>query len=159
MVLTGCLRIDEAHRAVEWNVVFVVAGTLPLGVAMEKSGATQWIADTALAPVAGLGVLPLLIVILAVTAMMNLAISNYATAALLAPIAFSVGASQGIDPRTLVLAVAVASSVGFATPIAHQSNLLVMGPGDYRSKDYVRVGLPLTLVALVVAVAVLWLLA
>ena len=159
MVLTGCLRIEEAHRAVEWNVVFVVAGTLPLGVAMEKSGATQWIADTALAPVAGLGLLPLLIVIMAVTAMMTLAISNYATAALLAPIAFSVGTSQGVDPRTLVLAVAVASSVGFATPIAHQSNLLVMGPGDYRSKDYVRVGLPLTLVALVVAVAVLWLLA
>ncbi len=159
MVLTGCLRIEEAHRAVEWNVVFVVAGTLPLGVAMEKSGATQWIADTALAPVAGLGLLPLLIVIIAVTAMMTLAMSNYATAALLAPIAFSVGASQGVDPRTLVLAVAVASSVGFATPIAHQSNLLVMGPGDYRSKDYMRVGLPLTLVALVVAVAVLWLLA
>jgi len=126
---------------------------------MEKSGATQWIADTALAPVAGLGLLPLLIVIMAVTAMMTLAISNYATAALLAPIAFSVGTSQGVDPRTLVLAVAVASSVGFATPIAHQSNLLVMGPGDYRSKDYMRVGLPLTLVALVVAVAVLWLLA
>jgi len=159
MVLTGCLRIEEAHRAIEWKVVFVVAGTLPLGLAMEKSGATQWIADTALAPVAGLGVLPLLVVILVVTALMNLAISNYATAALVAPIAFSVGASQGVDPRILVLAVAVASSVAFATPIAHQSNLLVMGPGDYRTKDYVRLGLPLTLVTLVVAAAVLGLLA
>jgi di/tricarboxylate transporter len=157
MVLAGCLRMEEAHRAIEWNVVFVVAGTLPLGLAMEKSGATQWIADVALSPVAGLGALPLLIVIVAVTAMMNLAISNYATAALLAPVAFSVGASHGVDPRSLVLAVAVASSVAFATPIAHQSNLLVMGPGDYRSKDYLRVGLPLTLVALLVAVAVLWL--
>ena len=158
MVLTGCLKIEEAHRAVEWNVVFVVAGTLPLGMAMEKSGATQWIADTALGPVAGLGVLPLLIVILAVTALMNLAISNYATAALVAPIAFSVGASHGVDPRSLVLAVGVASSVAFATPIAHQSNLMVMGPGDYRSRDYLRVGLPLTLVILAVATAVLWLL-
>jgi di/tricarboxylate transporter len=157
MVLAGCLRIEEAHRAIEWNVVFVVAGTLPLGLAMEKSGATQWIADVALSPVAGLGGLPLLIVILVVTAMMNLAISNYATAALLAPIAFSVGATHGVDPRSLVLGVAVASSIAFATPIAHQSNLLVMGPGDYRSKDYFRVGLPLTLVALFVAVTVLWL--
>lgn len=157
MVLVGCLRMEEAHRAIEWNVIFVVAGTLPLGLAMEKSGATQWIADVALSPVAGLGALPLLVVIVAVTAMMNLAISNYATAALLAPVAFSVGASHGVDPRSLVLAVAVASSVAFATPIAHQSNLLVMGPGDYRPKDYLRVGLPLTLVALVVAVTVLWL--
>ena len=150
--------MDEAHLAIEWKVVFVVAGTLPLGLAMEKSGATQWIANVALAPVGDWGTLPLLTVLFAITAAMNLAISNYATAALLAPIAFGVGASQGYNPRALVLAVAVASSVAFATPIAHQSNLLVMGPGDYRSRDYLRVGLPLTLVALVVAVLVLWLL-
>ncbi len=158
MVLFGCLRIDEAHRAIEWNIVFVVAGTLPLGAAMEKSGATQWIADVALSPVADWGMLPVLVVLFAITVLINLEISNIATAALLAPIAFSVGVSHGYDPRTLVLAVAVASSIAFATPIAHQSNLLVMGPGDYRSSDYFRVGLPLTLVALVVAVFTLWLL-
>lgn len=158
MVLFGCLRMDEAHLAIEWKVVFVVAGTLPLGLAMEKSGATQWIANVALSPVGDWGALPLLAVLFTITAAMNLAISNYATAALLAPIAFSIGASHGYSPRALVLAVAVASSVAFATPIAHQSNLLVMGPGDYRSRDYLRVGLPLTIVALVVAVLALWLL-
>jgi di/tricarboxylate transporter len=155
MVLSGCLRMEEAHQAIEWNVVFVVAGTLPLGVAMENSGATQWIADVALSPVAGLGTLPLLVLLFVVTALMNLAISNYVTAALLAPIAFSLGAAAGLDPRPLVLAVALGSSVAFATPIAHQSNLLVMGPGDYRSSDYLRVGVPLTLVALVVVVGTL----
>ncbi len=155
MVLSGCLRMEEAHQAIEWNVVFVVAGTLPLGVAMENSGATQWIADVAMSPVAGLGTFPLLVLLFVVTALMNLAISNYVTAALLAPIAFSLGAAAGLDPRPVVLAVALGSSVAFATPIAHQSNLLVMGPGDYRSSDYLRVGLPLTLVALVVVVGTL----
>jgi di/tricarboxylate transporter len=155
MVLSGCLRMEEAHQAIEWNVVFVVAGTLPLGAAMESSGATQWIADVALSPVAGLGTLPLLVLLFIITALMNLAISNYVTAALLAPIAFSLGAAAGLDPRPLVLAVALGSSVAFATPIAHQSNLLVMGPGDYQSSDYLRVGVPLTLVALVVVVGTL----
>jgi di/tricarboxylate transporter len=155
MVLSGCLRMEEAHQAIEWNVVFVVAGTLPLGAAMESSGATQWIADVALSPVADLGTLPLLVLLFVVTALMNLAISNYVTAALLAPIAFSLGAAAGLDPRPLVLAVALGSSVAFATPIAHQSNLLVMGPGDYQSSDYLRVGVPLTLVALVVVVGTL----
>jgi di/tricarboxylate transporter len=158
MVLTGCLRIEEAHQAIEWNVVFVVAGTLPLGVAMEKSGATQWIADVILAPVADLGVLPLLVALFLIAASLSLATSNYATAALLAPLALSVGAGAGLDPRPLALVVAVGSSVAFATPVAHQANLMVMGPGDYRSSDYARVGIPLTAVALVVVVGTLMLL-
>lgn len=156
MVLTGCLRIEEAHQAIEWKVVFVIAGTLPLAVAMENSGATQWIADVALAPVAGLGTLPLLTILFLITASMVLAISNYATAALLAPLAFTVAVGAGMDPRPFLLVVALGSSVAFATPIAHQANLLVMGPGDYRSRDYLRVGLPLSLVAMVVVVGTLW---
>jgi di/tricarboxylate transporter len=158
MILTRCLRIDEAYGTIEWKVVFVVAGTLPLGLAMEKSGTTQWIADGLLSNVGELGVLPVLAVLFLITAALTLAISNSATAVLMAPIAFTIGASQGLDPRTLVLAVALASSVAFATPIAHQSNLLVMGPGDYRFSDYLRVGLPLTLVAFVVVILGLWVL-
>jgi di/tricarboxylate transporter len=158
MVLTGCLRIEEARQAIEWDVVFVVAGTLPLGVAMEKSGATQWIADVVLAPVADLGVLPLLVVLFLITSLMSLATSNYATAALLAPLALSVGAGAGLDPRPLALAVAVGSSVAFATPVAHQANLMVMGPGNYRPGDYARVGIPFTAVALAVLVTTLMLL-
>jgi di/tricarboxylate transporter len=159
IILTGCLRMEEAYRTIEWKAIFLVAGTLPLGMAMEKSGAVQWIADVALAPVADMGVLPLLAVLFLTTAALNLAMSNYATAVILAPIAFSIATTQGLDPRPLVLVVALASSVAYATPIAHQSNLLVMGPGDYRFSDYLRVGLPLSLVAFVVillVVLVLW---
>lgn len=157
MVLCGCLRVEEAHRAIEWNVVFVLGGTLALATAMEQSGASQWIAQVALSRVAQLGMLPLLTALFGITALMVMGISNYAAAALLAPLAFNVGLAAGLDPRPLVLTVAVASSVAFATPIAHQANLLVMGPGDYRSTDYLRVGVPLTLVALVVVVFSLWL--
>jgi di/tricarboxylate transporter len=158
IVLVGCLRIEEAHRAIEWKVVFLVAGTLPLGAAMEKSGAAQWIADVALSPVADMGILPLLAVLFLAAAGLNLAMSNYATAVILAPIAYGVAVSHRVDPRPLVLAVALASSVAFATPIAHQANLLVMGPGDYRFRDYVRVGLPLSLVVSVVILLTLWVL-
>lgn len=155
IVLTGSLRMEEVYRTIEWKVIFVVAGTLPLGVAMEKTGASQWIADVALSPVASMGVPILLAVLFLATVGLNLAVSNYATAALLGPIAFSMANSQGLDPRPLVLVVALASSVAFATPIAHQANLLVMGPGDYRPRDYVRVGLPLTIVGFVVIVLTL----
>ncbi|MDH4208608.1 MAG: SLC13 family permease, partial [Anaerolineae bacterium] len=158
MVLTGCLRIEEAHRAIEWNVVFVLAGTLPLATAMEKSGATEWLGDVALAPAAGLGMLPLLAILFLLTASMNVAISNSATAALLAPLAYTVALQTDLDPRPFLLVVAVGSSVAFATPIAHQANLLVMGPGDYRPRDYLRVGLPLSLVAMVVVLGTLWVL-
>ena len=153
MVLSGCLRIEEAHQAIEWNVVFVLGGTLALATAMEQSGASQWIAQVALSRVAQLGMLPLLTALFGVTALMVMGLSNYAAAALLAPLAFNVGLTAGLDPRPLMLTVALASSVAFATPIAHQANLLVMGPGDYRSSDYLRVGLPLTILVLVVVVA------
>jgi di/tricarboxylate transporter len=100
----------------------------------------------------------LLVVLFLIAALMSLATSNYATAALLAPVALSVGAGAGLDPRPLALVVAVGCSVAFATPVAHQANLMVMGPGDYRPGDYARVGIPLTAVALVVVVGTIVLL-
>ena len=156
VILTGCLRMEEAHRAIEWKVILLLAGTLPLGLAMQKSGASEWIAEVVLSPAAGVGALPLLAVVSLTTVGLNLAMSNYATAVLVAPIAFSVADGQGMDPRPFVLAVALSSSIAFATPFAHQSNLMVMGPGDYRFSDYVRVGLPLSLVACLVVVLGLW---
>jgi di/tricarboxylate transporter len=156
VILTGCLRIEEAQRAIEWKVVLLVGGILPLGLAMEKSGASQWVADAALSPTTGMGLLALLAVVCIATVGLNLAMSNYATTVLLAPIAFAMADRGGMDPRPFVLAVALSSSVAFASPIAHQSNLLVMGPGDYRFSDYVRAGLPLSLVACLVIVVGLW---
>jgi di/tricarboxylate transporter len=94
-----------------------------------------------------------------ITMVLTLGISNHATAALMAPIAFNVAMSQGFDPHSLLLAVAVGTSAALLTPFAHPSNLLVMGPGGYKFRDYVRVGLPLSVLILVttlVGLAVLW---
>ena len=144
-VLSGCLRIEEARNAVEWRVVFLIAGMLALSTAMEKTGAAQWVALTLLSPVANLGWLPAMAALFLLTNVMTLSISNHATAALLAPIAFNVAVGHGFDPQPLLLAIAVGTSAALLTPFAHPSTLLVMGPGGYKLRDYVRVGLPLSL--------------
>jgi di/tricarboxylate transporter len=158
LVLTGCLRIEEAQHAIEWQVVFVIVGMLALGHAMQSAGTTQWVARALLSPVARTGALPILAVLFVVTVGLDLVLSNYASAVLLAPVAMSIAAVQSLEARPLVLVVALASSVAFATPMAHQSNLLVMGPGEYRFSDYVRVGLPLSFIAMAVIVLGAWVL-
>lgn len=159
MVITGCLRVEEARDAVEWRVIFVIAGMLALSKAMQQTGAAQWVALTVLSPVAELGPLAVTATILFITAVLTLGISNHATAALLAPIAFSAAASQGLDPRPELLSVAVGTTAALLTPFAHPGFLLVMGPGGYKFRDYVRVGLPLSVVIFVttlVGLAALW---
>jgi di/tricarboxylate transporter len=158
MVFTGCLTIEEAQRAIEWRVIFVIVGMLALGLAMQRSGTTEWVASTLLSPVAKLGALPVLAALFAITAGLALVMSNYASAALLAPVALSVATAESLDARPLALLVAVASSVAFATPLAHQSNLLVMGPGEYKFGDYAKAGLPLSLIAMAVVVLGAWVL-
>jgi di/tricarboxylate transporter len=158
-VLTGCLRIEEARNAVEWRMIFVIVGMLALGTAMQKTGATQWIARTVLLPVANLGPLAVAAALLLITAGLTLGISNHATAALVAPIALSMAANGGLDPRPQLLAVAVGTTVALFSPLAHPGFLLVMGPGGYKFRDYVRAGLPLSAVIFIttlVGLALLW---
>jgi di/tricarboxylate transporter len=159
MVATGCLRVEEAREAVEWRVVFLIAGMLALSAAMQKTGAARWVALTIFSPVANLGFLAAMAALFLITTILTLGISNHAAAALIAPIAFNISAGQGFDPRPLLLAVAVGTSAAFVTPFAHPSTLLVMGPGGYRFRDYIRVGLPLSAVVFVttlMGLAVLW---
>jgi len=143
-VVTGCLRLEEVWNAVEWRVVFVIAGMLALSMAMQQTGTAQWIALTILGPVASLGPLALTAAHLLITGLLTLWISNHAAAALVAPIAANVAVSLGIDARPLLMAVAVGTTVALFTPFAHPSLVLVMGPGGYKFKDYIKVGLPLS---------------
>jgi di/tricarboxylate transporter len=142
-VITGCLRVEEARDAVDWRVAFLLAGMLALGEAMQKSGTAEWIALTVLGPVATLGPLALVAAQLLITGALTMWISSHAAAALVAPIAISVALSQGVDPRPLLMVVALGPTTALFTPFAHPAFILVMGPGGYRFKDYVRVGLPL----------------
>jgi di/tricarboxylate transporter len=148
-VLTGCVRIEEAWEAISWRAVFLIAGMLTLSLALQKTGAAEWIALTVLGPVTRLGPLAATAAILVITGALTMWISNHAAAALVAPIAINVAAGQGIDAKPLLMAVAVGTTVALFTPFAHPSFILVMGPGGYKFSDYVRVGLPLSVISLV----------
>jgi di/tricarboxylate transporter len=159
VVLSGILRMDEAYRAVEWRAVFLIAGMLPLGTALDKTGAAQLLAHALVNAVGGLGPLPLLAGLFGLTMLLTQVMSAAATAVLIAPIAINAAAQMGANPRALMMGVALATSTAFLTPVSHPANLLVMGPGGYRFADYGRVGLPLTLVVLLVvliALPILW---
>ena len=148
LVATGCLTAQEAYDAVNWKVIFLLAGVLPLGTAMEKTGAAGLLADQLLAVLGDLGPHAVLAGFLAVTMGLTAVVTNNATAVLLAPIAISAGRSLGIDPLPLVMAVTYGASLSFVTPVGYQTNTLVYGPGGYAFTDYTRVGAPLNVLFL-----------
>lgn len=155
MILTGCLTMEEAYRAIEWKAVFLIAGMLPLGIALERSGAAHWVAGGLVAVTGGWGVLAVMAGLGLIAVLASQAMPNPAIAVLLAPIAISTAVDLGVSPYPLLMMVAVAASAAFLSPVGHSSNLLIMGPGGYRFTDYVRVGLPLTIVVLAVALLVI----
>ncbi len=146
MVVTQCLGIEEAYRAIDWKIIFLLAGVLPLGLALESSGATLWLAERVLEPLAARGPVVLLAVLYIVTAVFTEAMSNNAAAAILAPIAFTTAASLNIDPRPLLIAITFAASTSFATPIGYKTNTMIFSPGGYNFLDFTRVGAPLNII-------------
>jgi len=159
MVLFKCLSMEEAYSAIEWRAVFLIAGMLPLGVAMTNTGTAAFLSQVLVGLLGGWGSLAVAGGIFLVTMLLTQVMSGQATAVVLAPIAIAAARSLGADPRGLALAVALGCSTAFLTPISHPANMLVMGPGGYTFKDYSRVGLPLTgllFVVLLVSLAVFW---
>jgi di/tricarboxylate transporter len=159
MVLTGVLQMDEAYRLIEWRAVFLIAGLLPLGTALESSGAAQLISDSLLGLVGSAGPLVLVTALYALASLATQIMPNPAVAVLLAPIALSAAAESGISPYPLLMTIAAASSAVFLSPIGHPANLLVMGPGGYRFSDYLKAGLPLTILTwavIIVLMPLLW---
>jgi di/tricarboxylate transporter len=159
LVLTGCLNLDQAYRAVDWQVVFLLGGILPLGIALEKTGGASLLSDLLINGVGAHGPMAILAAVYLVTTVLTAFMSNTATAALLVPIAITTAASLGVDPRPLLIAITFGASASFMTPIGYQTNLLVYGPGSYRFSDYVKVGVPLTLVFWILAtllIPVVW---
>jgi di/tricarboxylate transporter len=151
LVLTGSLALEEAYRAVDWQVVFLLGGILPLGIALEKTGGADLLAEGLIDGVGGYGPMAILAALYMATTLLTAFMSNTATAALLVPIAITAASSLGIDPRPLLIAIAFGASASFITPVGYQTNLLVYGPGSYRFSDYIKVGLPLTLIFWLIA--------
>jgi di/tricarboxylate transporter len=146
MVVTQCLNIEEAYKSIDWKIIFLLAGVLPLGLALEQSGATLWLAEHVLEPLASHGPVLLLSAFYLITAIFTEAMSNNAAAAILAPIAFTTAASLGIDPRPLLIAITFAASTSFATPIGYKTNTMIYSPGGYHFTDFTKIGVPLNLV-------------
>ncbi|HET6446012.1 MAG TPA: SLC13 family permease, partial [candidate division Zixibacteria bacterium] len=155
MVLSGVLTMDEAHRYIEWPAVFLIAGMLPLGIAMQNSGAAQYLADGMMGIVGDLGPLAILAGLFILSVLASQVMPNAAVVVLMAPIALAAAVESDASPYTFLMGVAIAASASFMSPVSHPANILVMGPGGYRFSDYIRVGLPLTLVVLVVVLIVL----
>jgi di/tricarboxylate transporter len=146
MVLTGCLSMDDAYNAIEWPALFLIAGMLPLGLALSNTG-TAALAGSALTSLLGnWGVPALAAGLFVVTTVLAQVMGSQATAVVLAPIAIAAAQTLNADPRAVSMAVAIACSNAFLTPFGHPSNVLVMGPGGYTPRDYARVGLPLILI-------------
>jgi di/tricarboxylate transporter len=149
LVLTGCLTMEDAYRNINWESVVLIAGMLPMATALQKTGGMAFIADGLTAGFGEMGPVAVMAGLFVLTAVFSQFISNTATAVLVAPIAFQTAASLGIAPQPLLMAVAVAASTSFATPVATPVNTLVLGPGGYRFADYAKVGISLQLIILV----------
>ena len=155
MVLTKCLTMDEAYRYIEWKAVFLIAGMLPLGVALDKTGAASLVAEQVISLLGPFGPYGVLFGLLSVTFIATSIIPTAALVVLMVPIALKTSAGLGISPYPLMMGIAMAASSSFTSPISHPANVLVMGPGGYKFMDYVKVGVPLTLVILAVLMVVI----
>ena len=143
-VLTGILTMDQAYGAIEWRSVFLVAGMLPLGLAITNSGAAALLSDKLITFLSPAGPLALLAGLLVLTILLTQTMHGAAVSTVVAPIAIQTAQQTGLDPRALAMGVALASSMAFLTPLGHPVNVLVMGPGGYRFRDYLKVGWLLT---------------
>ena len=155
-VITGCLKEKEAYAGIDWVTIFLFAGMLSVATAMDKTGAGKLIADTV---VGMMGEHPNPIVLCAVLYLISNVLtqfmSNTASAALLAPIGISIAQSIGADPKPVLMALGIAASMAYATPMATPPNTLVLGPGGFSFNDYVKVGLPLCIITFIASVAII----
>ncbi len=155
-VLTGCISVRRAYESIGWDVLFVIAGTLALGVACVKTGLAATAAHAVIELAAPFGDRAVLAVVLVFTALLTQVLSNNATAAVMTPIAFQVGVElASADPLPFVMAVAFGANCSFLTPVSYNTNLIVYGPGGYRFRDFTRLGLPLTILFLAMAIVLL----
>jgi di/tricarboxylate transporter len=159
MVLTGCLQLRDAYRAMEGRVLLIIIAMIAMSAALEKTGAAQFYARAFLTLFSGLSPVYVLSGVLLLTSVSTHVLSNNATAILLLPIAISAAQGLGVDPKPFIVAVCFGASACFATPIGYQTNLLVYGPGGYRFSDFFKLGMPLNLLVLIMGslfIPLLW---
>ncbi|MFO1423498.1 MAG: SLC13 family permease [Candidatus Competibacteraceae bacterium] len=152
MIASGCIKLDVIYRAIGWKTVVLVAGMLPLATALTKTGATELMAHELVAALGALGPVAMLVVVFLVTALVGLFISNSATAVLIAPVAIEAAQALHVSPQAFAMTVAIACCAAYVTPVSSPVNMLVMEPGGYAFGDYVKVGLPLLVLTMLVTI-------
>ena len=156
LVITKCLTEKQAYQGIDWVTIFLFAGMMPIATAMDKSGAGKLIADNVVALMGG-SPSPLMVtaILFMLSCSLTQVMSNTACTALLAPIGISIAQKLGADPKAVLMAIAVAASCAFATPVGTPPNTLVLGPGGYKFMDYVKVGTPLILLCFIVSLIII----
>jgi di/tricarboxylate transporter len=154
MILTKVLTIDEAYKSIDWMTVFLLGGLIPLGLAFQKTGAAEWLAQAIMGAVGAVPEVVFLLIVGLLTSFFTLVVSNVGATVLLVPLCMAMAVEMGTDPGMVALLVALAASNTFVLP-THQVNALIMRPGDYQTRDYVRAGSGMTALFLVVLIAML----
>jgi di/tricarboxylate transporter len=151
LILVGCISLEEAYDAIDWKIIFLLAGVLSLGVALEQSGAAAVLSSNMLKYVGALGPIALVSAFYLITSILTETMSNNATAALLAPIAIVTARTLDVDATPFLMAITFAASASFLTPVGYQTNTMIYGPGQYRFTDFVKVGAPLNIMFWIIA--------
>ncbi len=151
MVLTGCLTMEDAYKSIHWRSIFLIAGMMPMGVAMHSSGTAQYLADILLLYAGPYGPWAAIASLYVLTVLGTIIVPTVVLVVLMAPIALSTSTMLGVEPQAAMMAVAIAAAASVASPVSHPANVLVMGPGAYRFTDFLKLGLPLTVVVFAVA--------
>jgi di/tricarboxylate transporter len=154
-----CIDLKSAYRSIHWQSIVLIVGMLPFSIALDRTGGIDLAADTLIAAIGGAGIYTVLGSIFLIAALLGLFISNTATAVLMTPVALAIAQELQASPYPFAMIVALASSAAFMTPISSPVNTLVVGPGNYDFSDFVRIGVPFTVIVLVVSVILVpWLL-
>ena len=151
-VLFGSLKMEQAYRAIEWRALFLVAAVLPVGNAMESSGAANFLADMVVRLAEPYGTYAFLTALVVLSSLLSQGLDGAPTVVILAPVVILTAEQLQVSPQPLMMAVGMAASAAFMTPFSHKANLLVMSAGGYRAMDFVRVGTPLTIIVLILII-------
>lgn len=150
MLATGCLKPGELYASIRWDIIFLLAGLIPLGIAMDKSGTTEWLADRLIALGGDLSGYWVLLFFYVITTLVTEILSNNASVVLLLPVAAQVAEKLDLNPFTFMFIVTFAASNSFMTPIGYQTNTMVYSAGGYKFMDFVRVGTPLNILLTII---------
>jgi di/tricarboxylate transporter len=158
MIVTGCLKPGEIYGAVRWDVIFLLAGLIPLGIAMNNSGATEWLADRLVDLGGNLSGYWILLFFYLATSVVTEILSNNASVVLMLPVAVKVAETLNLNPLAFMFCVTFAASNSYMTPIGYQTNTMVYGPGGYKFLDFTRIGAPLNLIlSIATPLLIVWL--